>query len=295
MDGHQGRDVGVAHAPDASAERSDRTFGLRPGRTCTGAPVHGGHRARTRRYLRVTAPARTGGRSMRRMIHSLGDASASSSIQRAPSVRRDRRLRIPARPSCLPGRVRRLCRGLPPVRTHPPAIGAPDGHAQRPRRVPARRRPGRAPRSARAPSRSARSSVPRDELLLVHATGPRGDQARRPRTRQHPLAVQLGPYQVRGYLHAAARHRPAAGHPPPQADGAADRAVDRLSRPAATGIASAGRHGRGQSRADRLDHRRRRARRRRDRTSTAVSASRARSLKDFTGAILTGSAAPAPS
>jgi hypothetical protein len=44
--------------------------------------------------------------------------------------------------------------------------------------------------------------VHRDELLLVHATGPRGSQARRQRTRQHALAVQAGPYHIRGYLHA---------------------------------------------------------------------------------------------
>jgi len=44
--------------------------------------------------------------------------------------------------------------------------------------------------------------VKRDELLLVHATGPRGSQARRQRTRQHPLAIQVGPYHIRGYLHA---------------------------------------------------------------------------------------------
>ncbi len=44
--------------------------------------------------------------------------------------------------------------------------------------------------------------VHRDELLLVHATGPRGTQARPQRTRLHPLGMQLGPYHVRGYLHA---------------------------------------------------------------------------------------------
>ena len=42
----------------------------------------------------------------------------------------------------------------------------------------------------------------RDELMLVHATGPRGDSARRTRTRQHPIAVSIGPYLVKGYLHA---------------------------------------------------------------------------------------------
>lgn len=44
--------------------------------------------------------------------------------------------------------------------------------------------------------------VHRDEILLVHATGPRGSQARRQRRRPHPVAMQMGPYHVRGYLHA---------------------------------------------------------------------------------------------
>lgn len=44
--------------------------------------------------------------------------------------------------------------------------------------------------------------VARDELFLVHATGPRGSRGRRQRTRQHPIAMQLGPYHVRGYVHA---------------------------------------------------------------------------------------------
>jgi hypothetical protein len=44
--------------------------------------------------------------------------------------------------------------------------------------------------------------VRRDELLLVQATGPRGSQARRQRTRQHALAMQAGPFHIRGYLHA---------------------------------------------------------------------------------------------
>ncbi len=44
--------------------------------------------------------------------------------------------------------------------------------------------------------------VHRDELLLVHATGPRGNQDRRQRTRSHPVAIQMGPYHIRGYLHA---------------------------------------------------------------------------------------------
>jgi hypothetical protein len=44
--------------------------------------------------------------------------------------------------------------------------------------------------------------VARDELLVVHATGPRGNQARRTRTRQTYVAAAVGPYEVRGHLHA---------------------------------------------------------------------------------------------
>jgi hypothetical protein len=44
--------------------------------------------------------------------------------------------------------------------------------------------------------------VRRDEILFVHAAGPRGEAGRRRRTLLHPLAMQLGPYQIRGYLHA---------------------------------------------------------------------------------------------
>lgn len=44
--------------------------------------------------------------------------------------------------------------------------------------------------------------VPRDELLAVHAGGPRGNPGRRTRARPFPIAVRLGPYTVRGHLHA---------------------------------------------------------------------------------------------
>jgi hypothetical protein len=43
--------------------------------------------------------------------------------------------------------------------------------------------------------------VTRDELFLVHAAGPRGNQDRRRRTRSHPVAIQMGPYHIRGYVH----------------------------------------------------------------------------------------------
>jgi hypothetical protein len=57
--------------------------------------------------------------------------------------------------------------------------------------------------------------IRRDEILFVHAAGPRGEAARRRRTLIHPLEMQLGPYRVRGFLHAlpgspplvALRHR----------------------------------------------------------------------------------------
>lgn len=44
--------------------------------------------------------------------------------------------------------------------------------------------------------------VPRDEIFLVHAAGPRGDPARRHRTMPQHLAIKMGPYQVRGFFHA---------------------------------------------------------------------------------------------
>jgi hypothetical protein len=43
--------------------------------------------------------------------------------------------------------------------------------------------------------------VPRDELYLVHASGPRGDAARRRHTLPKHVAMKVGPYEVQGYLH----------------------------------------------------------------------------------------------
>jgi hypothetical protein len=45
-------------------------------------------------------------------------------------------------------------------------------------------------------------SVARDEIILVQATGPRGDATRRHRTMPQHLALQMGPYKVRGFFHA---------------------------------------------------------------------------------------------
>ncbi len=45
-------------------------------------------------------------------------------------------------------------------------------------------------------------AIPRDELYLVHASGPRGDAARRHRTMPQQLAIRMGPYKVRGLFHS---------------------------------------------------------------------------------------------
>ena len=44
--------------------------------------------------------------------------------------------------------------------------------------------------------------VGRDELILVHAIGPRGDRAQWRRTTTHALELQAGPYMVSGDVHA---------------------------------------------------------------------------------------------
>jgi hypothetical protein len=44
--------------------------------------------------------------------------------------------------------------------------------------------------------------VGRDEVLLVHANGPRGRADQRRRTRQIPVVAMVGPYEVHGYMHA---------------------------------------------------------------------------------------------
>jgi hypothetical protein len=44
--------------------------------------------------------------------------------------------------------------------------------------------------------------VSRDELWLVHASGPRGNVGRRHRTSPQHVAMKIGPYRVRGFYHA---------------------------------------------------------------------------------------------
>lgn len=43
--------------------------------------------------------------------------------------------------------------------------------------------------------------IRRSELIAVQASNPRGQIARRVRTRTHPMAVQAGPYLIYGHLH----------------------------------------------------------------------------------------------
>jgi hypothetical protein len=52
--------------------------------------------------------------------------------------------------------------------------------------------------------------VARDELYLVHASGPRGDVARRHRTMPKHVAMKIGPYEIRGFLHGLPGNDPVA-------------------------------------------------------------------------------------
>jgi hypothetical protein len=58
---------------------------------------------------------------------------------------------------------------------------------------------------------SAELTVGRDELYAVVADGPRGDIARRLRTRAIKVIVDLGPYQVAGSIHGTPASNPLAG------------------------------------------------------------------------------------
>ena len=51
------------------------------------------------------------------------------------------------------------------------------------------------------PVRVHELQIARDEILVVHATGPRGRADRRHPTRQVPIIVKIGPYEVSGYVH----------------------------------------------------------------------------------------------
>ena len=44
--------------------------------------------------------------------------------------------------------------------------------------------------------------IPRHDIIVVHATGPRGSNEQRYRTNLHPVLVTAGQLRIRGYLHA---------------------------------------------------------------------------------------------
>lgn len=50
--------------------------------------------------------------------------------------------------------------------------------------------------------------VQRDDLVAIHASGPRGDESRRRRTRVHPIAMQSGRYLIGGHLHVPPGENP---------------------------------------------------------------------------------------
>ena len=59
-----------------------------------------------------------------------------------------------------------------------------------------------------APIRVDEIVVPRDELFMVHASGPRGDRRRRQHTTPQHIAVKMGPYQIRGFFHGVPGNDP---------------------------------------------------------------------------------------
>ena len=52
------------------------------------------------------------------------------------------------------------------------------------------------------------TSISRDDIVAITGSGPRGNAARRVRTRPHPARAQAGPYEIVGYVHA-----PPSAHP----------------------------------------------------------------------------------
>jgi hypothetical protein len=53
--------------------------------------------------------------------------------------------------------------------------------------------------------------VGRDELLAVKVVGPRGNAGRRRPTREHGVALTLGPYRIWGYVHSLPNADPLSG------------------------------------------------------------------------------------
>jgi hypothetical protein len=57
----------------------------------------------------------------------------------------------------------------------------------------------------------AATTIARSDLIAITASGPRGNKARRVRTRPHPARAQAGPYEVVGYLHGPPSAHPFSG------------------------------------------------------------------------------------
>ena len=57
----------------------------------------------------------------------------------------------------------------------------------------------------------ARTTIARSDLVAITASGPRGNRARRVRTRPHPARAQAGPFEIVGYVHAPPSAHPFSG------------------------------------------------------------------------------------
>lgn len=57
----------------------------------------------------------------------------------------------------------------------------------------------------------AATTVARSDLVAITGSGPRGNAARRLRTRPHAARAQAGPYEIIGYVHAAPSVHPFGG------------------------------------------------------------------------------------
>lgn len=56
-----------------------------------------------------------------------------------------------------------------------------------------------------------RTTIARSDLIAIAGSGPRGNAARRVRTRPHPARAQAGPYEIVGYMHAPPSAHPFSG------------------------------------------------------------------------------------
>jgi hypothetical protein len=55
------------------------------------------------------------------------------------------------------------------------------------------------------------TAIARDDLVAITGSGPRGDKARRIRTRPYPARAKAGPYEFVGYIHATPSAHPFSG------------------------------------------------------------------------------------